>query len=170
MDCKLADSCFVSDQAVSRCYSICLPGRCGRVGNTCGIETRRSVSNLHAGANSRGRCAEYTRNAIEAGGVVLGRHSAAKDYGSSLRTIGFLSFGQMSVSYLAGDVAIVDAIEGHPDGHMAMFNGSDWISDFRQQHGLYPGPTYRSKRPRYTIYRYGIRWDSAKPPSSANLT
>jgi hypothetical protein len=100
--------------------------------------------------------------------MVLARHLYAKDYGASLRAAGFLSLGQIAAGYLAGDVAIVDAIDGHPSGHMAMFNGVSWVSDFKQQHGLYPGAAYRSKRPRFTIFRYAIRWDSAKPPS--NLT
>src|ERR1700676_534744 len=98
--------------------------------------------NVHAKATSRGRCAEYTRKAIEAGGVLLARHLAAKDYGSSLRAAGFLSLGQIQGSYLPGDIVIIEAIEGHPNGHMAMFNGVSWISDFKQLHGFYPGPTY----------------------------
>jgi hypothetical protein len=132
-------------------------------------ETAVSFLNSHASQLSHGRCAEYTRKAIEAGGVTLARHLAAKDYESSLRAVGFVSLGQMPAEYSTGDVVIIDAVEGHPDGHMAMFNGANWVSDFVQQHGLYPGPGYRSKRPRYTIFRYGIRWDSAGPPTSSAL-
>ena len=39
---------------------------------------------------SVGRCAQYTREAIEAGGVVLPRQASAKDYGASLRAAGFV--------------------------------------------------------------------------------
>lgn len=134
-------------------------------------DRERAISflNSQASAISHGRCAEYTRKAIEAGGVLLTRHLAAKDYEASLRAVGFLSLGQMPGEYLPGDVVIVDAIKGHPYGHMAMFNGFSWVSDFKQQHGLYPSPTYRSKRPRYTIFRFGVRWDSVKLSASANL-
>src|SRR5437879_6200418 len=129
-----------------------------------------SFLNSHASVTSHGRCAEYTRKAIESGGVLLARHLYAKDYGAGLRAAGFLSLGQISAGYLPGDVVIVDAIEGHPSGHIAMFNGASWISDFKQQHGLYPGAAYRSKRPRYTIFRYGIRCDSARPLVTSNVT
>jgi len=125
--------------------------------------------NSHASPISHGRCAEYTRKAIEAGGLSLIRHLSAKDYGSSLQMVGFVPFGQMTKGYLLGDVAVIDPIPGHPNGHMAMFNGSNWVSDFTQTHGLYPGPSYRSARPKFTIYRYGVRCDSLKPLAMANL-
>ena len=62
-----------------------------------------------------------------------------------------------------GDVAIIQPIAGHPHGHMAMFNGTQWVSDFKQQHGLYPNTAYRSLKPPFTIYRYQLLW--AAPPS-----
>jgi len=125
--------------------------------------------NAHASPTSLGRCAEYTRLAIAAGGLALIHHVSAKDYGSSLTTLGFASFGQMTEGYLAGDVVVIDSIPGHPHGHMAMFNGANWVSDFVQMHGLYPGPAYRSARPRYTIYRYTVLCDTVKPLASANF-
>ncbi len=83
-------------------------------------------------------------------------HLHAKDYGSSLIAAGFASLGQKSHGYLAGDVGIVQPTKGQKDGHMAMYNGAIWVSDFKQHYGLYPGESYRSQRPRYTIYRYQI--------------
>lgn len=108
----------------------------------------------HAGPKSHGRCAEWTRRAIEAGGVVLARHTLAKDYGSSLRNVGFVSQGQLASGYRAGDVVIVDGIGGHLSGHMAMFDGSAWVSDFKQPNGLYPATAYATAKARFTIYRY----------------
>jgi len=49
----------------------------------------------------------------------------------------------------------VSPIPGHPSGHMAMFDGDLWVSDFEQLHGLYPGPGYRKIKPHFKIYRYG---------------
>jgi len=108
----------------------------------------------HASDRSKGLCALYVRLAVEAGGVKIERHISAKDYGSSLVKVGFKAIGQIASGFAAGDVAIIQAIEGHPHGHMTMFAGSIWISDFKQQHGLYPGPLYRKLRPRYTVYRF----------------
>jgi hypothetical protein len=120
----------------------------------------------HASNVSLGLCAEYTRRAIEAGGVKLKRHIAAKDYGSSLTAIGFQSLGQLSGGYQRGDVAIIQPIKGHPYGHMTMLNGVIWISDFRQKHGLYPGATYRKIKPPYTIYRYPDAGPSISPAAA----
>lgn len=38
-------------------------------------------------------------------------------------------------------------------GHIAGYDGKDWISDF-VQNGFWPGKAYRTERPDYVIYRY----------------
>jgi peptidoglycan hydrolase-like protein with peptidoglycan-binding domain len=108
--------------------------------------------NTNAQSNSLGRCAYYVRIAVEAGGVTLVRHVSAKDYGSSLVAVGFSAVN--TSEYQAGDVAIIQPIPGHPHGHATMYNGSQWISDFRQNNGLYPGSSYRKIKPSYAIYRH----------------
>jgi hypothetical protein len=114
--------------------------------------------NHHAQPHSHGHCAEYVRKAIEAGGVTLHRHVSAKDYGSSLVHVGFQKIVSDHASahyhHRVGDVAVIQPIEGHPHGHMTMFNGTHWISDFEQQHGVYPGHSYRLAKPSYAIYRH----------------
>ena len=112
----------------------------------------------HAQPHSLGRCAEFVRKAIEAGGTVLRHHVSAKDCGSSLLAVGFQKIvsAHADSKYLhrAGDVAIVQPIAGHPHGQMTMFDGQFWVSDFVQQHGIYPGQSYRIAAPPYAIYRY----------------
>src|SRR5262249_21647392 len=51
----------------------------------------RAIKHLQhkAEPHSTGHCAQYVRQAIEAGGVVLLRHGSAKDYGPSLIAVGF---------------------------------------------------------------------------------
>lgn len=108
----------------------------------------------HAAAGSLHRCAEYTRNAIEAGGLSLLRHPLAKDYGSSLTRAGFQEVPDTG-HYLAGDVVVIQGMQGHEAGHMAIFDGNLWISDFVQHSpNVYPGPLYRKVRPRFAVYRY----------------
>lgn len=109
---------------------------------------------LHAKEASRGQCARYVREAVEAGGVALVRHTSAKDYGSSLTKVGFVSQGALATGFRAGDIAIIQPIKGHPHGHICMYDGRYWISDFKQLHGFYPGPSYRKLKPPYQIYRY----------------
>jgi len=122
----------------------------------------------HHEKQSTGTCARHVREAIEAGGVKLVRHLSAKDYGSSLKAVGFhvVDSGKHYV-HRAGDVGIVQPIEGHPHGHMAMFDGKLWISDFVQYHGLYPGKSYRKEKPPYTIYRYPVVWTGPNPGKKA---
>jgi hypothetical protein len=113
-----------------------------------------AIAHLNARAHekSQGRCAQYVRQAVEAGGVRLARHASAKDYGSSLLTAGFRAVAA-SNHPMAGDVAVIQPIEGHPHGHMAMYNGQAWVSDFRQRNGYYPGQSYRAAKPPVTFYR-----------------
>lgn len=117
----------------------------------------------HANVESVGRCAEYTRKAIQAGGVILKHAMYAKDYGFSLQTAGFRQLLSNTAPYLAGDVVIIDGCEGALAGHMAMFDGSLWVSDFKQRE-LYPGPSYRKVKPKYAVYRYGFLDGAGKTP------
>nr|WP_285199677.1 hypothetical protein [Klebsiella pneumoniae] len=54
----------------------------------------------------------------------------------------------------AGDVVVIQAAPHHVHGHMAMFNGTHWVSDFVQERGFYPAQIYRDQNIRYTLYRY----------------
>lgn len=108
--------------------------------------------NANASGHSTGKCATYVRRAIEAGGNVhLQRTESAKNYGSVLEAAGFHALN--NVNPQAGDVAVMQSVPGHPDGHMAMFNGTIWVSDFKQLHGYYPGPEYRRLQPDVVFYR-----------------
>ena len=113
-----------------------------------------NYSKAHASPHSLGKCAQFTREAVEAGGVKLQHHVSAKDYGSSLTGAGFMLAPTAGYLARAGDVGIVQPIKGHPHGHMAMYDGKHWISDFVQMHGLYPGQSYRAAKPAFAIYRY----------------
>ncbi|HEX5486731.1 CHAP domain-containing protein [Limnobacter sp.] len=121
--------------------------------------------NKHAHKKSMGRCAQFTRLAIEAGGLSLVHQASAKDYGSSLTKVGFKAIDAQSNQFQKGDVAVIQPIAHHPHGHMAMFNGKFWVSDFLQLHGFYPGISYRKLHPSYTIYRYplSVKSVSIKP-------
>ena len=103
------------------------------------------------GTTSLHRCAEYTSNAIGHGGVHILRHHSAKDFGSSLVAAGFLEV--TGDDYQRGDVVVIQGFQGHTDGHMAMYDGERWVSDFKQR-TLYPGESYRAARPSYVVYRH----------------
>lgn len=126
-----------------------------------------SVAYLDKHANgdkSLGRCAEFVRKAVEAGGVHLTHHTSAKDYGSSLEAAMFRVLPDGQTTFVAGDVAVIQPITGHPHGHMTMFDGKCWVSDFVQHHGMYPGHAYRLLKPPFKVYRYGIMF--VAPPTT----
>ncbi len=113
-----------------------------------------------------GRCATFVREAIEAGGLTISRSGSgsAKDYGPRLVQAGFVAKPGEATPYQKGDVAVIDgfaksAAEGikkdHADGHLAMHDGTQWISDFKQT-GItpYPGSDYEKAKPKVVIYRY----------------
>jgi hypothetical protein len=107
----------------------------------------------HARSRSTGKCAAYVRRAIEAGGVGrLQRRAAAKDYGPSLIAAGFKEVVTTGGLCEKGDVVVIQACKGHPRGHMAMYDGSRWISDFVQS-GLYPSARYRKEWTDFKVYR-----------------
>ena len=126
----------------------------------------------HAQPGSQGQCAKYTRQAVEAGldGAKLSRppSAQAKDYGLGLQAAGFAPLPGMCGGFQTGDVAIIQGFEGHPAGHMAMYDGTRWISDFPQNNyvgregGLYPGGAYAKEKPDFQLYRWNPQ--EAWPP------
>ncbi|HVA47124.1 MAG TPA: hypothetical protein VNH11_12220 [Pirellulales bacterium] len=130
----------------------------------------KAIQHLRSKAGSPygvGKCATFVREAIEAGGLTISRtgSGAAKDYGPRLTQAGFVAQMGAGTPYQTGDVAVIDgftkaAAQGikkdHIDGHVAMYDGTQWISDFKQV-GLspYPGSDYERAKPKIVIYRYG---------------
>jgi len=130
--------------------------------NPHGWNLQRAVQHLtsHASSSSLGKCAQYVREAIESGGVTLARTNSAKDYGPSLTRIGFRLIS--GSAYQKGDVAIIQGFSGHPHGHMQMFDGTRWISDFAQR-DFWPGESYRTTKPTHAVYRFTILGDFNHP-------
>ncbi len=126
--------------------------------NPFGWNLSKAVQHLtsHASSSSLSKCAQYVREAIESGGVILDRTNSAKDYGPSLTRVGFrLIAGSV---YQKGDVAVIQGFPGHLHGHMQMFDGSRWISDFVQR-DFWPGEDYRKTKPSFSLYRFEILGD-----------
>ena len=123
------------------------------------LDIQRFVT--HLGTNAlppygQGVCARYVRQAIEAGGGNTAGHPInAKDWGPTLEQIGMKP---VTVSSLAdyqpvkGDVAVIQATTKSVPGHIQGFDGTQWISDFKQRE-FWPGPSYRNETPSFAIYR-----------------
>lgn len=113
----------------------------------------------NAEPTSTGYCARYVRFALEAGGInTSGYPGAAKDYGPFLLSKGFNTVNPHYWVPQAGDIIVFDPFEtataSHPNGHIEMFDGTDYISDFKQPRGFWPGGSFQSYQPQFTIYRW----------------
>jgi len=108
---------------------------------------------------SQSECAAYVRRALEAGGASTKGHArAAKDYDAVLLRNGYHSVAADSAEApyvpMKGDIVVIQpTAKGNKAGHIAGYDGKDWISDF-VQNGFWPGKAYRTERPDYVIYRY----------------
>ncbi len=137
-----------------------------------GMDIDNAVNHLNASylpPSGRGRCAQHVRQAIEAGGVKLDANTrplSAKDYGPYLETHGFKKIPTKDHLPEKGDIIVlqgfpegpIDPGTGKPeyqaseDGHITMFNGEKWGSDFEQE-DFWGGTGYQSAKPAHAIYR-----------------
>ena len=82
---------------------------------------------------SGGHCAMAVRKGIEAGGIsTAGRPTLACQYVNYLPKIGFQAIG-LTGSPQKGDILVINGCHGHSAGHICMYDGSVWISDFIQR-------------------------------------
>jgi len=116
----------------------------------------------HAEKTSHHQCAKYVRQAIKAGGVRTYFHpQSACDYDSFLPKLGFREVGQTNYSPQEGDIIVIESLKGHEHGHIAMYNGKQWVSDFVQR-DMFGGQAYRKKGVEYHIFRRETGWGIRK--------
>lgn len=96
--------------------------------------------NSYSLSKSVGSCAKYVRMALEAGGMsTVGRPVAACNYTAFLPTKGFKHIATLpnvqeqknfsSSKARKGDIAVMSHGKY---GHICMWNGNQWVSDFKQ--------------------------------------
>ena len=108
----------------------------------------------HALSRSSHHCAMYCRLGLEAGGISTEdrpRSGDAGDYGPFLLRHGAQTVPQDSYVPQVGDVVVFDKTDQHPYGHIEMYDGHHWVSDF-MQHSFSPYHDEVST-PTFTIYR-----------------
>jgi len=108
----------------------------------------------NAEPRSMGRCATYVRKALQAGGLDMSSWPvSAKDYGRFLKPLGLRSICLKNYLPTKGDIVIIQPyLGGGVHGHIAMYDGTQWISDFKQR-DMWGGPGYRTNQPAYEVYR-----------------
>jgi len=122
------------------------------------IDKAVEALNKQAEPGSIAKCASYVGEAIEAGGLsTTGRPVPAKDYKIFLPTLGFTQIDTTNYTPIKGDIAVFEAFQGatkyYEYGHVQIYNGTQWVSDFKQS-DFWAGPEYRTYKPDYTIFRW----------------
>lgn len=112
---------------------------------------------LHAEPASTGYCAKYVRKGLEAGGLdTTGRPDEAREYGPFLIHLG--AHHVPNEDYLGheklGDIVVIQPVEGHSEaGHIEMWDGQQWVSDFKQHH-LSPYAGHTPDDLDFAVYRF----------------
>ena len=100
---------------------------------------------------SVGMCALYVRKAINAGGVPLFKCGSAWHYKYVLPVLNFHQVDKQAPLQV-GDIVVFQPIGGRKYGHIALWNGKQWVSDFRQRN-LIVHSDYTKAGAEYAIYR-----------------
>ena len=106
----------------------------------------------------KGECATHVRKGIFAGGIDITPHPVpAKDYGPYLEKYGFKEVSANEYNPMKGDIIVMQSFTGASSnyGHIEMYSGTQWISDFIQD-DLYPGSKYKENKAEYRIYRWKV--------------
>lgn len=116
-----------------------------------------SASDWHG---AKGKCAPTVEQAIRDAGINIPAISitsngstSAYNLGNSLTKVGFYVVPNNTTPQ-PGDVAVIQPCLGHPDGHAAMWDGKQWVSDFKQGPSPYPAQIYKDNNTPYKIYRW----------------
>lgn len=131
--------------------------RFASVQNSAGSLNKSELSDwmdAHALTRSSHHCAMYCRLGMEAAGLNTSdrpQSGDAGDYGPFLMRHGAQTVPQDAYIPKVGDVVVFNKTSEHPFGHIEMYDGNHWVSDF-MQHSLSP---YRdvANTPPFTIYR-----------------
>ncbi len=136
------------------------PGIFRKNPNGWNIQNACNWIHTHAASCSSHQCAKYVRMGIEAGGLsTAGRPTWAWKYINYLPTIGFKFIDKVDNSYQGekgpyrpepGDIAVyTKGGDQSVPGHICMWTGAEWASDFRQKNMI----VYKSTHQAY-IFRF----------------
>ena len=86
----------------------------------------------NAAPRSKTCCAWYVMRALQEGGCPISIYPAwAYEYVLPLH--GFREVGKKNYSPKTGDIVVIERSKKHIWGHIAIFNGKIWVSDFKQR-------------------------------------
>jgi hypothetical protein len=109
----------------------------------------------NAAPKSRTMGAGYVIKAMWHGGCPIGLIPAYA-YNKTLPQMGFEEIPLKGYKPKKGDISVVPSNSKHPFGHIAVYNGKQWVSDFKQHHIL-PSRAYKANG-KYQIFRATDGW------------
>lgn len=124
-------------------------------------EKAGEIASENAETKSTGSCARYVRTALEQAGYQEppGRPLSAYQY----ETTGFINkYGfskidagnPLTFKPKPGDISITKAFNEHKHGHIAIFDGKNWVSDFKQRSvSIYRDLPQKDAKDYISIYR-----------------
>lgn len=125
---------FASDKNIDPTASADNGAAAGGKGVPSNSAPARAAAAARKGAvgKSIGKCARYVRVALQSAGYKFTGVPSAYMYANG--TLSSAGFGQISTStpYQVGDVIVVGRSGAHIHGHICIWDGRNWISDFIQ--------------------------------------
>lgn len=112
------------------------------------IEKATNYITKNAAPRSKTCCAWYVMRAMHAGGCLISIYPAWA-YKHVLPLYNFKKIDKSNYHPQKGDIVVIENSKEHFWGHIAMYNGEIWVSDFKQR-SMNP---YRKSYP-YEIFRY----------------
>lgn len=87
-----------------------------------------------AHSRSQGRCALYVRKALQGAGYQFTSQASAYMYATNgtLAGAGFTRISSDNYVPQVGDVVVFNRSSKNPHGHIQIYDGRQWVSDFRQ--------------------------------------
>lgn len=89
--------------------------------------------------HSRTMCAWYVMKGLQNGGCPCGIYPAYA-YSDILPRLGFQEVNSPQI----GDICVLSNNSKHPFGHIAIYDGNIWISDYKQK-SIYPSKIYKNE-------------------------
>lgn len=123
------------------------------------IAARAAARAAHG--RSLGRCALYVRKALQSADYKFTPQPSAYMYATKgiLSGAGFTEISNHNYVPQVGDVAVFNRSGKHPHGHIQIYDGNQWVSDFRQ-----------NKFSPYTTHNGYTLWRDARNVDASNLT